>query len=68
MNIFMMLFSLVLAGIGTVIRDLHAWLLPGLVLHYALVTAQGLYYLVSMVVGGITVYKFLKEKREDGHK
>jgi len=67
-SLFMMILSLVFAGIGTILRDLHTWLVPGLALHYALVIAQGICYLVSIIVGGITVYKFLKERRKNGHK
>jgi hypothetical protein len=67
-NLLMMILSMFFAGVATFIRDIHSWIVPGLVLHYALVTAQGLCYLASIGVGSITIYKFLKERKKHGHK
>lgn len=57
-NLFLALLTLIFAGIGHAIQELHA---IG-VFHYVFITAEGLMYLASFAVGMVTVLKYLKKK------
>lgn len=57
---FLAFLTLIFAGLGHAIKELHA----NGTLHYIFVTAQGLMYLASFAAGVITVIRFIKH----GHK
>jgi hypothetical protein len=65
---FLMLLSLLLGALGTICRDIRVFIQShSFAMHVLMSAGQWLCYMSSFGVGLITIYKFLKAKR-DGYK
>lgn len=63
MEMIMYIICLMLGGVGSLLGIIHdAILFKPMWLHYMFMGAQGIMYIVSAVVGGISIYKFFYKK------